>query len=467
MLSRWQFGIVTTYHFLFVPLTIGLAFVIAIIESIGYARNDDKYRRLARFLGKLLLINFAVGVATGIVQEFQFGMNWSNYSRFVGDIFGAPLAMEGLLAFFFESTFLGLWWFGRDKLKPKVHLATIWCVSIGTILSAYFILAANSWMQNPVGFVMDETTGRPRMTNIAEVLFNKVQLVTFPHVLSAALVVVAFFLFAIAAWHLIHKRNQDIMRRLAVIGLIVGLFGSLGVSFTGSLQAQVMTEIQPMKIAAAEALWNTESNAGWSIFAAIDSAEGRNSFDIEIPNMLSILATNSPDGTVQGINNVQAQYEQEYGPGNYIPNVFVAYWTFRIMAYVGLLAAAFCIFGLVLLWRRKLEHFRWFLRFGVVAVVIPYFGTSAGWIFTEMGRQPWSVFTLLQTADSGSPSVGPATVWISLIGFILIYLALAVVDFGLLIRYAKKDLPEIEPLSEQGPAPPGDEAEDRVPELVY
>ena len=315
-LARWQFGITTVYHFFFVPITIGLIWLVAGFQTAWVRTGKDVYLRATKFWGKLFLINFAMGVVTGIVQEFQFGMNWSEYSRFVGDIFGAPLAMEGLMAFFLESTFVGLWIFGWDRLPKTVHLATVWLAAFGTTLSAYFILAANAFMQHPVAYripagyspAQAPSTGqRATLTSITDLLFQKTALIAFGHTISAALLTGAAFMLGISVWHLVHGRFADVMRASLKVSGYTAICAMVAVGLTGHLDAQVMTQQQPMKMAAAEALWNTQSNAGFSLFT-IGSLDGTEEvFSIRIPGLTSLLATNSVNGTVEGINDVQAQ----------------------------------------------------------------------------------------------------------------------------------------------------------------
>lgn len=438
-LARWQFGIVTIYHFLFVPLTIGLSFVVAIMQTLHYRTQKPVYRRMTKFWGKLFLINFAVGLVTGIVQEFQFGMNWSSYSRFVGDIFGAPLAIEALVAFFVESTFLGLWIFGWDKLSPKLHLFSIWMVAIGTVVSAFWILLANSWMQNPVGYVINAETGRAEMDSFLDLITNRSLWVHFPHTILAALATAAALVLGISAWHLARKQNTDMFVRSSRIAVVMLLVGSLGVAFTGHAQGQVMTDIQPMKMAAAEALWETEEPAAFSIFAVGDIDAGRNSINIRIPGLLSLLAENDFSSPVQGINPLQEQLEAEYGPGNYIPNVGLMYWSFRLMLGAGFAMIGIGAVGLWFMRRRQLTEHKWFLRLALWGIGLPALANATGWIFTEMGRQPWSVYGVLKTADSASPTVSAGYVLTSMIGLSLIYGLLAVVDLYLMVRYAKAD----------------------------
>jgi len=439
-LARWQFGIVTVYHFLFVPLTIGIAPLVAGFETAWVRTGNVRYLRATKFWGKLFLINFAIGVATGIVQEFQFGMNWSDYSRFVGDIFGAPLAMEGLLAFFLESTFLGLWIFGWDRLSPKLHLACIWIVSLGTLLSAYFILAANSWMQHPVGYRI-ASNGRPQLTDIWAVLGNSTQLVTFPHVLFGALVTGGVVMVAISAWQLGRQRYVDVFQPSLKLGLITTLIASIGAVVSGDLQARIMTAQQPMKMAAAEALYSSKTGASFSVFT-IGSLNGHQEvFSLRIPNLLSFLATTSFNGKVEGINNLQAAYQARYGAGDYTPYVPVTYWGFRLMIGLGALAALVALLGLWFTRRGRMPTSPWFWRSGVAAVVLPFLANSFGWIFTEMGRQPWAVFGRLKTSSSVSPKVSLGEVVTSLLAFTLLYGVLMIIDLRLMFRYAKDGPP--------------------------
>jgi cytochrome d ubiquinol oxidase subunit I len=436
LLARWQFGVTTVYHWLFVPLTLGLSFTVAVMQTMWFRKRDEKYLRMTKYFGKLFLINFALGVATGIVQEFQFGMNWSTYSRYVGDIFGAPLAIEGLLAFFLESTFLGLWIFGWTRLSPKLHLASIWLVTAGTWLSAFWILAANGFMQNPVGYTFNAATGRAELDNFFEVITNKVLLIHWPHTILSGLATAGILVLGVSAWHLLRKNQVEFFTSAASIGAVIALVASLGVAFTGHAQGQIMTEVQPMKMAAAEALWEDEAPAAFSVFAVGDIEQGRNRFNITIPRALSVLATNTLDGEVRGINSLQAEYEETYGPGDYIPNVGVAYWTFRIMIGAG---GAMILISAGWIWlqrRGKLLDKRWFLTAALAGIALPYLANSTGWIMTEMGRQPWAVFGLLRVEDGISPQVAAGWVLITLVGFTLVYAALAVVDVYLLRKFA-------------------------------
>jgi cytochrome bd ubiquinol oxidase subunit I len=453
--ARWQFGIITVYHFLFVPLSIGLVFLVAGYQTAWYRSRKPDQLRIARFLGKLFLINFAIGIVTGIVQEFQFGMNWSAYSRFVGDIFGAPLAMEGLLAFFLESTFLGLWIFGWDRLSKRVHLATIWIAAFGTVISAFFILAANSWMQHPVGFHIDAARHRAELTSIGALLGNSTLWVTFPHVIFGAFVTAGVFVLAIAAWQLSRRNEVEVFRGLAKVALVVTLVASVGTAMSGDLQAKVMTKQQPMKMAAAEALYNTKQPASFSLFT-IGSLNGdKEKFSIRVPGLLSFLATGSFNGKVEGINDVQAQEVAKYGPGNYRPIVPVTYWSFRLMIGFGLLAALVSVVGLWLMRRRRLPTSRWFYRIGIASVATPFLANSMGWIFTEMGRQPWVVYGVMQTS-AGVSTHNAATVLTSLIAYTVLYAVLAVINVRLMVNYIRggpeSELPDHDPTS-PGPEP--------------
>jgi cytochrome d ubiquinol oxidase subunit I len=442
-LARWQFASLTIYHYIIVPTSIGLALLVASMQSLAYRRRGTPtgavWDRAARFWGKLLLISFAIGIVTGIVEEFQFGMNWSAYSRFVGDIFGAPLAMEGLVAFFLESTFLGLWIFGRDLISPRLHLATIWLAATGSAISAFFILAANSWMQHPVGYRIDPLTGQPELTSIWKVLLQTTQLVAFSHTLLAALLTGGAMLLSVSAWHLYRSgaAADPVHHFVAKMSIGVILVAAAGVSFAGHIQGQVMTRQQPMKMAAAEALFDTRSHAGFSLFAYGDVSEGRNKIDLRIPDGLSLLATDHTNGSVQGINQIQAAEQAKYGPGNYTPIVGLAYWCFRLMIGFGILAGLIGA-GIGVQWRRgRLLASRRLLRVATWAVALPLLANTAGWLFTETARQPWLVYGLLKTSAGVSPNVSTTTVAFSLAGFVALYGILGVIAARLFIRTAR------------------------------
>jgi cytochrome d ubiquinol oxidase subunit I len=439
-LARWQFATTTVYHFLIVPLSIGMTALVATMQLLAYRRRGTEagqvWDRAARFWGKIMLVLFALGVVTGIVQEFQFGMNWSIYSRFVGDIFGAPLAMEGLIAFFLESTFLGLWIFGRDILSPRLHLASIWLAAAGTTISAYFILAANSFMQHPVGLVYDQARHRVELTSIWKVLFNSTQLVTFPHTILAAFMTASALLLSVSAYHLRRKAADLVHRKMAAMAIGVLLVSVVGVSLVGHVQGQIMTDQQPMKMAAAEALWDTRNNAPFSLFAYGDVSHGRNKIDLTVPDGLSILAKNRPGATVQGINQVQAAEVAKYGPGSYVPVVWMAYWFFRLMIGFGVLAGLIA-FGVLVQWRRgRLQDSSRLLKLATWTVLLPMLANSAGWLFTETARQPWLVYGLLKTSAGVSPNVSTGMVATTLVLFTALYGVLGVICFKIVRRIA-------------------------------
>ncbi len=488
-LSRWQFGITTVYHFLFVPITIGLGFLVAGFETAWLRTGNDRWLRLTKFYGKLFLINFALGVVTGIVQEFQFGMNWSAYSRLVGNIFGAPLAIEALLAFFLESTFLGLWIFGWDRLPPRVHNACMWLAATGTLLSAYFILTANAWMQHPVGYVYNPKTHQDDLSSFAAVLFNPAQLAGFPHVIAGCFLTGGSLVAGVALWHLMRGRasghNADIadstdsadtadsadsagsaasaeataFRSALKAGGITAIAAAVVVVATGDIQGKLFTtRYQPMKMAAAEALYHTAKPAPFSLFT-IGSLNGSHAiFSLDIPRILSFLATGNFSAQVQGIDNLQQQYAQIYGPGSYTPIIPVTYWSFRLMIGAGLLAA---LIALVALWatrKGRLPTSRVLLWGGIALPLLPLLGNTFGWIMTEMGRQPWLVYGQLKTA-AGVSANSAGEVLTSLIIFTLLYGTLAVIEAGLMLKYIKAGLPT-EP-------EPGAPTEDQPLELVY
>jgi cytochrome d ubiquinol oxidase subunit I len=459
-IARLQFGAVTVFHFLFVPLTIGLTAVVAFLETRWLRTRDPDYLRLTKFFGKLLLINFAIGVVTGIVQEFQFGMNWSDYSRFVGDVFGAPLAVEGLLAFFLESTFLGLWIFGWDRLPGWAHAGCMWIVHVGTLASSWFILAANSWMQNPVGYHYDAETGRAELTDFAAVMFNEVQLVTFPHVIAASYLTAGAFLVAVAGWLYVRRtRSGDagesgMYRKAVRVGAVLALLAGAGVAISGDLQGKVMTEVQPMKMAAAEGLYETqESCAPFSVLTVGTPDGTEEKWALTVPCLLSFLGTGSFDGRVEGIDDLREAYRAEYGqdPGttyyqadDYVPVIPVTYWSFRFMMGLGMFAVVGSGLVLWLTRRGRAPSGRWFTALLVALPLGALGGNSFGWIFTEMGRQPWVVFGLMTTDHAVSPGVSAAEAWTSLIALTSLYAVLAVVELKLLLGAIRKGAPEFE-----------------------
>ncbi|WP_026534135.1 cytochrome ubiquinol oxidase subunit I [Arthrobacter sp. H14] len=494
-LARWQFGITTVYHFLMVPLTISLGLVVAVMQTMWVRTGKAQYLRMTKFWGKLFLINFIMGVATGLVQEFQFGMAWSEYSRFVGDVFGAPLAMESLLAFFVESTFLGLWIFGWDRLPKKLHLATIWSAALASIMSAYFILAANSWMQHPVGVEMVD--GRPVLNDIWAVLTNSTLLVAFPHTIFGAFSVAGGFLLGISWYHLWKRRKDGIdmvddggkvlvgdvkatgrdaadhhvwLRSLR-IGAVVAVVSFAGVAITGDMQAKLMFEQQPMKMAAAEAACH--DGTGFSVLS-VGNLGSQNCDDIvavvEVPGMLSFMANGDFNTEVQGVNSLLPEYQEKFGthlPDNpiygeragskidYVPVMEVTYWGFRIMITFGAIAAAAAAAALYVTRKGTVPQSKWLMRLAVFGILAPFGANSAGWIFTEMGRQPFVVApnpdpngidnVFMFTAAAISPGVSAGELLTSMIAFTTVYGVLLVVEVKMLFTYVRGGVPSAMP----------------------
>ncbi len=434
-LARLQFGTMTIYHFIFVPITIGTAFVLAILETRYWKTRKPEDRKVLDFFGRLFLINFAVGVVTGILQEFQFGMNWSNYSRFVGDVFGAPLAVEALAAFFLESTFVGVWIFGWDRISPRLHTWSMWLVAIGTSLSAFWILTANSFMQEPVGYRLIH--GHAAMDNFFALLGNPQLWVEFPHVEAAALTTGGFFVASISAYFLRFKKEYREWYMPAFrIGLIVAAVGSVMVVVIGHDQAQHLIFAQPMKMAASEALWHDSAlHASWSIVSFFNPVTHYTWFSIPVPYMLSILAYNRLTGRVRGISTLQSLYVHRYGPGNYVPPVLVTYWSFRLMILIGFLMAIMAILGLWYVRKHQVEGHPTYLKLMNWSILLPSFGNIMGWVMTEVGRQPWIVFGLQKTVHGVSPTVPIYEVAISFTGFTLLYLIIGIIEVRLLLKY--------------------------------
>jgi len=436
LLARWQFGITSVYHFLFVPLTLGLSILVAVMETMYVRTGNEIYKKMAKFWGKLFLINFSLGVVTGLVQEFQFGMNWSEYSRFMGDIFGVPLALEALTAFYLESVFIGVWIFGWDRLSKKAHALTIWLVAFATNLSALWILAANSFMQAPVGYVLRNS--RAELVDFPAVLTNPYLLNQYPHTLFAGLATAGIFVMAISAYHLLRKSHLEVFRLSFKIGLICALLASLAVGGTGHRQAQFMAQAQPMKLAAMEALWETADPAPFAFVAIADKEKQKNSVNLEVPYLLSVLVYDSFKGEVKGLKDLQVQYVKQFGPGDYIPDITPVFWSFRIMVIAGgwlLLITFTCAW----LWRKKkLEDSPCVLKAVIWTLPVPYLANSTGWLVTEIGRQPWIVFGLQRVEKGVSPLVSAGLIWTSMIGLTLIYGILAVIGVSLLVRFAKQ-----------------------------
>ena len=476
-LARWQFGITTVYHFFFVPITIALSVLVAVLQTMWVRSGDEKFLRLTKFYGKLFLINFAMGVVTGIVQEFQFGMNWSEYSRFVGDIFGAPLALEALLAFFLESVFLGLWIFGWDRLSKKAHLTMIWLGSIGTVISSIFILLANGWMQNPVGATYDPILQRAHMTDLLAVLTNPVGLITIAHVWSGAAMTAGGLILGVAGWHiakLCKKQADDTVseskavpafRWAAKFGAAVLLVGSVCVIITGDLGGKVLADIQPYKIAASENLASTTECAGFQIVPGV-----------EVPCVVSFLAYNDPSHPVMGLDDAQkltdAWLSGQPGPSSVVTTelqknfaatmtqlygsdpaageglmVMPSFWSFRLMMLFGAVALVISIVTLVKLKGKddkKLPKVgQGWVAAMIAAPLLPLFGGSFGWLLTELGRQPWLVNGVVPTAAAVSPGVTALEVGLTMVLYTVIYGVLAVVEVGLMLDTIKKGLPTV------------------------
>jgi cytochrome d ubiquinol oxidase subunit I len=445
VLSRWQFAITTVYHFLLVPLTLGLSILVAIFESRYVATGNEVYKRMTKFWGKIFLINFAAGVVTGIVQEFHFGLNWSGYARFMGDIFGAPLAIEALLAFYMESTFIGLWIFGWDKLSKKLHLTAAWLVAIGSNISALWILIANSFMQNPVGYAIEN--GRAVMTDFLALITNPNLPYQYLHVLSAGITTAGFLVLGFSAWHLLKKSGDvEFFQRAFKWAAVYALIGVVMVGVVGDAHGKYLGKAQPMKISAAEAVWETESPADFVVVAGIDEEKQENGFSIEVPSALSFLLYSNFTGEVKGLAELQKAAEQEYGPGDYIPPVVISFWTFRIMVGVGFLMVLLAFLALI---RPKVKFLQkpWLFKVLLPAMILPYLASTCGWILTESARQPWIVYGLQKVSDAVSPNLTGGTVLFSLILFTLLLGATVGVTGWLMYKYGTSD-PNIEKAAE-------------------
>jgi cytochrome d ubiquinol oxidase subunit I len=438
-LARWQFAITTIFHFFFVPLTLGLSIFVALLETKYVRSGDEMYKKMAKFWGAIFLINFAIGVVTGIVQEFQFGLNWSEYSRFMGDIFGAPLAIEALLAFYMESTFIGMWIFGWDKVSKKTHLAAAWLVAIGSNVSALWILIANSFMQHPVGYAIEG--GRATMQDFFALMGNPNVWYQFPHVLSAGIAMAGFVVMGFSAWHLLRKHDVTIFRPSFRWAAIYALVGSLLVGAIGHFQGQFLVREQPMKMAAAEALWNTEQPAAFSLVAGINEGTQTNSFDVKIPGVLSFLSYNNFTSEVKGLKDLQAEAVAQYGGGKYIPPVTLNFWSFRIMVGAGSLMVLLALLGVI--WsdgKREIDSKKGFLKALLFAPALPYLAATFGWVMAETGRWPWIVFGLQKVENAVSPNVPAWNVAFSLVVLGLLYGVLTVVAVRLGLKYGKADV---------------------------
>ncbi|QAY62116.1 cytochrome ubiquinol oxidase subunit I [Xylanimonas allomyrinae] len=495
-LARWQFAITTVYHFILVPLTIGLAPLVAGMQTAWVVTKNERWLRLTKFFGKLLLINFALGVATGIVQEFQFGMTWSEYSRFVGDVFGAPLAMEALAAFFIESTFLGLWIFGWDRLSKKVHLACAWLFALATNLSALFILSANSWMQHPVGTTYNPETGRAEMESIGAVLGNNTLWAAFPHTVTASFLLSGTFMCGIATWWMVRlvrsKKPElvalarDTYRPAVVLGAVVMLISGVGVIISGDAQGKIMYEQQPGKMSAAEALCDSTEGAAFSILTIgpLNPTCDQLTRVIEVPGLASFLGTghfSGPDSLLPGVNDVQQDMADKFGATNeagetisYTPPLGISYWSFRLMIGLAVFSAALAVWSLWATRKGRLSDSKWLSKLAVIAIPMPFLACSFGWIFTEIGRQPWVVApnpsgideVRLLTERGVSTAVPAGVVLTSMIVFTVVYAVLGVIWYRLLHRYAIEGVPQVYDESPEARDADGDDA-DRPLSFAY
>ncbi len=507
-LSRLQFAVTALYHFLFVPLTLGMVWMLVIMETVYVMTGREIWKRMTQFWGVLFGINFAMGVATGITLEFQFGTNWAYYSHYVGDIFGTPLAIEGLMAFFLESTFVGLFFFGWDRLTPVKHLIVTWLVAIGSNLSALWILVANAWMQYPVGSSFNIETMRMEVTSFTEVLFNPVAQAKFVHTVSAGYVVGAMFVLSISAWYLLRGRNADIAKRSMTVAASFGLASALSVVVLGDESGYTVSENQKMKLAGIEAMWDTEpAPASFTLIGWPDVAERKTHFAVKIPWVMGLIATRSLDRTLPGINELVGEAEQRIRRGiiaygalqklranhddkaaaaafdanaadlghalllkrtmddptrasqadiareaaSTIPNVPVLFWSFRVMVACGFWFIALFAYSFWLASTSNLSRHRWYLKVALYSLPLPWLSTELGWIVAEYGRQPWAIEGVLPTA-LGVSSVSTAQVATSLAGFVVFYTALLVVDVMLMRQYILKG-PDGLGMWRQGPLP--------------
>lgn len=440
LLSRWQFAITTTYHFLFVPITLGLSIFVALLETCFVMTKRPHWKaaskRLVRFFGTIFLINFALGVVTGIVQEFHFGMNWSEYSRFMGDIFGAPLALEALTAFFLESTFLGIWVFGWNKLSEKLHCACIWIVAIGSNLSAFWILVANSFMQHPAGFAIEN--GRAVMTDFLALVTNPYVCGEYSHALFAGISTGGFVVLAISAWKLLHdEASRYAFTQSLKGGAIFMAIGLLGVMGSGHMHTQYLATANPMKLSSIEALWETADPAPFAIAADVNMEKSRNDAEIAVPGVFSFMLYNKPSGEVRGINAIQKEYQTKYGPGDYRPDVPALFWSFRIMVGTGGFMLLLALGTALLSWKGRILSFPLLLKILPFLLPLPFLANSTGWFITEAGRQPWIVVGLQRTAEAISPNLTACSVWLTLIGFTVLYLLLILAALYIAFRHIK------------------------------
>jgi cytochrome d ubiquinol oxidase subunit I len=427
-LSRLQFAATTMFHFIFVPLTLGLSILTAYMETRYVRTGDETYLKMTKFWGKLFLINFALGVVTGITQEFQFGMNWAEYSRYVGDIFGAPLAIEATVAFFLESVFIGVWIFGWNKVSKVTHAISIWLVAIATNLSALWILLANGWMQNPVGYVL--RNGRAEMVDFMAVVTNPYGIIKFVHTVSSGYMVAAFFVMGISAWHLLRKNQVDFFVRSFRMGAVFGLLGVVLVLLSGDFHAVEIAKTQPTKFAAMESVWETKRGVGMNLLILPDPENECNAVEkFCIPNMVSLLAFHDPNSEIKGLKDF---------PKDMRPPVQATFWSFRIMVGLGSFTALAVLAAVILSMMKSLEKRTLFLQVMLLSLPLPYLAAQLGWIVAEMGRQPWIVYGVLKTSEGVSKAVTSPQVIGSLVGFTLLYSLLGAIDIYLLVKYARK-----------------------------
>ena len=424
-LSRLQFAVATYFHFLFAPLTLGLSILVAIMETMYVRSGDEDYKRMARFWGKLFLINFAIGVVTGITLEFQFGTNWSRYSAFVGDVFGALLAVEATLAFFLESTFIAVWFFGWRKLSPRAHAATIWLVAIASNVSAFWILVANAWMQHPVGYVL--RNGRAELDDFLAIVTQRFALLEFVHTVGSAYILAGFFVVGISAWHLLRRHEVEFFRKSFRVGIAFALVFSLFEILQGHMNAEILGTAQPAKLAAMESHWDTVRGASLNLVQWPDSAGERNAVQaLPVPKLLSLLAHYDADAEVKGLRDFPKQDR---------PPVLPAFLSFRVMVGLGFLFVALTAWAF--LRRERILESPGLLKLLVWSIPLPYVAIQTGWTLAEVGRQPWIVYGLMRTSDAVSPLAVPQ-VAISAAAFILVYLLLGIADFYLLFKFARK-----------------------------
>lgn len=434
LLSRWQFALTSSFHFLFVPLTLGLSIIVAIMETLYVRTGQEHYKSMARFWGKLFIVNFAMGVVTGIVQEFHFGMNWSEYARFVGDIFGAPLAIEALAAFFLESTFIAVWVFGWEKISKNLHLASIWIVALASNLSAFWILVANSFMQEPVGFVL--RNGRAEMVDFGALITNPHVFYQFGHTVLGGFATGAVFVLGVSAYHLLRSHEISFFKTSLKIAAVFGVIALLGGITIGHLHGQYLGKVQPMKMAAANSLWETSQPAPLNLIAVPNEKEKRNDFAVSIPGVESFMMTNDFNARVEGMNDLQNAAQSAYGAGSYIPPVSVVFWSFRIMLGFGSLLLAICLLALLIGFAGESSFPRWLLQLMVIAIPFPFITNIAGWSMAEVGRQPWIVYGLQRVDQAVSLAVPASSVVLSLAVFCVLFTVLAVINIVLMARIA-------------------------------